>query len=323
LPQCFFVTGCAGFIGSNLVDRLLAEGHEVVGYDNLSTGRRQFLAGATKSPGFTLVEGDLLDTDALLRAMRRRPIERVFHLAANADISRGLERPRRDLEQNTIATYNILQAMLDTGAREIVFSSTGSVYGEPEVFPTPEDAPFPIQTSFYAASKVAGEGLIEAFCEGFGFRAWIYRFVSVLGERYTHGHVFDFYRKLIANPDEIEVLGNGKQTKSYMYVGDCIDGLLAGVEHGHAKVNVFNLGTDETIQVEKSLGLIIGQLGLAPAIRYSGGERGWVGDSPMIHLDCSRLRALGWRPRVSIADGVVRTLEWLMANRWVFDETPT
>jgi UDP-glucose 4-epimerase len=317
----YFVTGCAGFIGSNLVDRLLVDGHAVVGYDNLSTGRPEFLAEARRSPAFTFVEGDLLDTESLLAAMRRGATERVFHLAANADISRGLERPRRDLEQNTIATYNVLEAMRAVNARQIVFSSTGSVYGEPEVFPTPEDAPFPIQTSFYAASKLACEGLIEAFCEGFGFQGWIYRFVSVLGERYTHGHVFDFYKKLLADPSGIDVLGNGKQTKSYMYVGDCIDGLLAGIEHGHAKVNVFNLGTDETIRVEQSLGLIAGRLGLSPTRRYTGGERGWVGDSPFIHLDCSRIRALGWRPQVSIADGVVRTLEWLMANHWVYGET--
>ena len=322
MPQCHFVTGCAGFIGSNLVDRLLAHGHEVVGYDNLSTGRRRFIADARRSSAFTFLEGDLLDTDALLAAMRRRPIGRVFHLAANADISRGLERPRRDLEQNTIATFNVLQAMHAVGAREIVFSSTGAVYGEPKLFPTPEDAPFPIQTSLYAASKVAGEGLIEAFCEGFGFRAWIYRFVSVLGERYTHGHVFDFYKKLQADPSQIEVLGDGRQTKSYIYIGDCIDGMLAGIERSHDKVNVLNLGTDETIQVYKSLGLITGRLGLSPTVHYTGGKRGWVGDSPLIHLDCSRIHALGWKPRVSIADGVLRTLDWLIDNRWFYGETP-
>jgi UDP-glucose 4-epimerase len=318
--QRYFVTGCAGFIGSNLVDRLLVDGHEVVGYDNFSTGRPQFIAKARQSAAFSFVEGDLLDTDALLGAMRRNPIDRVFHLAANADISRGLERPRRDLEQNTIATYNVLNAMREVGTREIVFSSTGSVYGEPEVFPTPEDAPFPIQTSFYAASKVAGEGLIQAFCEGFGFRCWIYRFVSVLGERYTHGHVFDFYGKLAADPTRIDVLGNGAQTKSYMYVGDCIDGLLLGTERARAKVNIFNLGSDETIQIDRSLALIAGHLGLAPAVSHAGGERGWVGDSPLIHLDCSRIRALGWQPRVSIADGVLATLDWLVENRWVYGE---
>jgi UDP-glucose 4-epimerase len=315
-----FVTGCAGFIGSNLVDRLLADGQKVIGFDNLSTGRSQFLTNARQSSAFTFVEGDLLDVEALTSAMRGHSVDRVYHLAANADISRGLEHPRRDLEQNTMATFNVLQAMRDTGPREIIFASTGSVYGEPEIFPTPEDAPFPIQTSFYAASKVACEGLIQAFCEGFGFQGWIYRFVSVLGERYTHGHVFDFYRKLMANPSGIEVLGDGGQTKSYMYVGDCIDGLLLGIERSRAKVNIFNLGSDETIKIDDSLALIVKRLGLAPAIRHTGGTRGWVGDSPLIHLDCARIRALGWRPRVSIGEGILRTLEWLIANRWVYSE---
>lgn len=314
----FFVTGCAGFIGSNLVDRLLADGHEVVGYDDFSTGRKEFMASALQNAAFTLVEGDLLDRAKLTAALGARPIDLVFHLAANADISRGVERPGRDLEQNTIATFNVLDAMRISGARKIVFSSTGSIYGEPEVFPTPEDAPFPIQTSLYGASKLAGEGLIAAFCEAFNFQAWIYRFVSVLGERYTHGHVFDFYRKLRADPSRIDILGDGEQTKSYMYVGDCIDGILLGVEKGAAKVNIFNLGTDETICIKDSLALILGRLGLAPEVCYSGGKRGWVGDSPMIHLDCSRIRALGWKPRVSIPDGVVLTLDWLRANQWVY-----
>ena len=315
----FFVTGCAGFIGSSLVDRLLADGHEVISYDNFSTGQRRFLASACQDPSFTLIEGDLLDRAALNDAMAGRSIDLVFHLAANADISSGTTHPREDLEQNTIATFNVLDAMREQGLRRLVFSSTGSIYGEPEVFPTPEDAPFPVQTSLYGASKLAGEGLIAAFCEGFGFQSWIYRFVSVLGERYSHGHVFDFYRKLRADPSRIDVLGNGEQTKSYMYVGDCIDGMLLGIEKGTAPVNVFNLGTDSTIQVKDSLMLILGRLGLSPEVHYAGGSRGWIGDSPMIHLDCARIRGLGWEPRVSIGDGVLLTLDWLVANPWVFE----
>lgn len=314
----YFVTGCAGFIGSNLVDRLLSDGHDVVGYDNFSTGRREFLSKALQHPSFRLVEGDLLDTGKLAKALAQ-PVDVVFHLAANADISRGPEHPRRDLEQNTIATFNLLDAMRMTDARRIVFSSTGSIYGEPKVFPTPEDAPFPVQTSLYGASKLAGEGLIYAFCESFGFQSWIYRFVSVLGERYTHGHVFDFFRKLRNNPHAIELLGDGCQTKSYMYVGDCISGMLSGLERQSAKVNIFNLGTDETIRVKDSLALIVGRLGLSPEVRYTGGQRGWVGDSPMIHLDCSRLRALGWAPVLPIQTSVLRTLEWLVENTWVYE----
>ena len=317
--SCYFVTGCAGFIGSNLVDRLLSDGHDVVGYDNFSTGRQEFLSKAYQYSAFRMVDGDLLDTEKLAKAMAAQSVDVVFHLAANADISRGPERPRRDLEQNTIATFNLLDSMRRTDARRIVFSSTGSIYGEPKVFPTPEDAPFPVQTSLYGASKLAGEGLISAFCESFGFQSWIYRFVSVLGERYTHGHVFDFFRKLRNNPHAIDVLGDGCQTKSYMYVGDCISGMLAGLESKSAKVNIFNLGTDETIQVKDSLTLIVGRLGLSPEVRYAGGPRGWVGDSPMIHLDCSRLRTMGWAPALSIRTSVLRTLDWLVENDWVYE----
>jgi UDP-glucose 4-epimerase len=312
-----FVTGCAGFVGSNLVDRLLADGHDVVGFDNLVTGRKEFLADALENRRFAFVEGDLLDPQQLRQAMQGR-IDVVFHVAANADISRGLEQPRKDLEQNTIATFNVLDAMREAGSRRIVFASTGSIYGEPQIFPTPEDCPFPVQTSFYGASKLAGEGLITAFCEGYDFQGYIFRFVSVLGERYTHGHVYDFYRKLREDPRRIDVLGDGNQTKSYMYIGDCVAGMLAGLEKGTDKVNIFNLGTDETIRVKDSLALIAAHLGLDPQVCYAGGARGWVGDSPMIHLDCTRLRDLGWKPRVSIGDGILHSLEWLIGNQWVY-----
>src|SRR5437870_3832129 len=188
------VTGGAGFIGSNLVDRLLKDGHTVVAYDNLSTGRREFLKCAEEFPNFKLQVGDMLNEAELSRAVAGAEI--VFHLAANADVRFGLEHPRKDLEQNTIATFNVLEAMRANGVKNIAFSSTGSVYGESAVIPTPEDAPFPVQTSLYAASKIAGEALIAAYCEGFGFQSYIFRFVSILGERYTHGHVFDFYKQL-------------------------------------------------------------------------------------------------------------------------------
>lgn len=212
------VTGGAGFIGSSLVDRLLSLGHSVVAYDNFSTGQRGFLAGALQHPSFTLVEGDTLDLDALTRAVDGCDV--VFHLAANADVRFGTEHPKRDLEQNTVATFNVLEAMRANGVKRIAFSSTGSVYGEAHVFPTPEDAPFPLQTSLYGASKLAGEGMIAAYAAGFGFEGCIFRFVSILGERYTHGHVFDFYRSLREDPTRLRVLGDGTQRKSYLYIGD-------------------------------------------------------------------------------------------------------
>lgn len=312
------VTGGAGFIGSNLVDYLLARGHDVVSFDDFSTGRQQFLEQARTSPAFASIRGDTLDPDALVRAFTGADF--VYHLAANADVRHGTEHPRRDLEQNTIATYNVLEAMRATGVRRLAFSSTGSIYGEPHVFPTPEDAPFPIQTSLYGASKLAGEGLIAAYCEGFGFQAYIFRFVSLLGERYSHGHVFDFFRSLRRNPNELRVLGNGRQRKSYLYVQDCLAAMSLAIERSQEKVNIFNLGTDESCEVNDSIGWITGHLGISPALSYTGGERGWIGDSPLITLDCQKIRALGWRPRLSIREGVINTLDYLQSNLWLQDD---
>ena len=314
----YFVTGCAGFIGSTLTDRLLADGHTVIGYDNFSTGQQKFIASALLNANFQLIRGDVLDLPALTEAMQGA--EFVFHLAANADVRFGTEHPRRDLEQNTIATYNVLEAMRANNVKRIAFSSTGSVYGEAKVIPTPEDAPFPIQTSLYGASKLAGEGLIAAYCEGFGFTGYIFRFVSILGERYSHGHVFDFYKKLLQNPNELPVLGNGQQRKSYLYVQDCIDAIFFAIEKAPERVNICNLGTDEYCEVNDSIGWISGHLGLTPERKYSGGERGWIGDNPFIFLDTAKIRSLGWKPKLTIQQGIIRTLEYLQANQWLLEQ---
>ncbi len=313
----FIVTGGAGFIGSNLVDRLLADGHHVTAIDNFSTGQRRFLESALAHPSFKLFEIDLLNLDALKQAFVGG--ELVFHLSANADVRFGTEQPRRDLEQNTIATYNVLEAMRANGIKKIAFSSTGSVYGDAEVIPTPENAPFPIQTSLYGASKLAGEGLIAAYSEGFGFQAYIFRFVSILGERYTHGHVFDFYNKLKTDPSRLHVLGNGKQRKSYLYIQDCIDAMLIAVNKATDKVNIFNLGVDSYCQVNDSIGWICNELGVTPKLEYAGGDRGWIGDNPFIHLDTKKIQSLGWKPKVSIREGVIKTVEFLRDNEWVFE----
>lgn len=305
----FFVTGCAGFIGSNVTDRLLAGGHEVVGYDNLSTGQLGFLQHATGSERFMFVQADVLDTRSLTQAMRGA--EFVFHLAANADVRFGTQHTRKDLEQNTIATVNVVEAMRQNGVRRIAYASTGSVYGEAQVFPTPETSPMPVQTSLYGASKLAAEGFIEAFSEGFDLQVYIFRFVSILGERYTHGHVIDFYKQLQVHPDHLDVLGNGKQRKSYLYVQDCIDAMLLAIEKADKKVNIFNLGTGEYCEVDDSISWICQHLGISPQRRYDGRDRGWVGDNPFIFLDCSAMRALGWRPRLSIREAVIRTITYL------------
>jgi UDP-glucose 4-epimerase len=318
--QKVFITGVAGFIGSTMADRVLALGGTVVGWDDFSAGQEEFLASAKVNPGFTLHRGDCLDAEGLKRAMAG--CELVVHLAANADVRFGTDHPAKDLHQNTIATFNVLEAMRANGITRIAFSSTGSVYGEAPVVPTPENAAFPIQTSLYGASKVAGECLIQAYCEGFGFEGYIFRFVSILGDRYTHGHVFDFYKQLLEHPDHLSVLGDGKQRKSYLDVQDCVEAILHVVTGRTAEkakhcVQIYNLGTAEYCQVTDSIGWMCAHLGLKPELRFAGGERGWIGDNPFIFLDTAKIRATGWQPKRTIEQGIVRTLKWLQENQWI------
>jgi UDP-glucose 4-epimerase len=269
----YFVTGGAGFIGSNLCDRLLAQGHAVTAYDNLSTGQTGFIKEALAKPNFKLVEGDLLDETKLGDSMKGHDF--VFHLAANADVRFGTNHPRRDLEQNTIATYNVLEAMRQSDIKRIGFSFTG----------------------------------------------YIFRFVSILGERYSHGHVYDFYQKLSKDPTKITVLGNGKQRKSYLYVQDCVDAILTVVEKSPSGpgANIYNLGTDEYTEVNGSLDWICAKMGVNPQRSYTGGERGWIGDSPFIFLDTKKVRSLGWKPKLTIKQGVEKTVGYLAANPWLFE----
>jgi UDP-glucose 4-epimerase len=314
------ITGGAGFIGSNLADLLHEDGVEVVIVDDFRTGRREFVSRLAQTATVTLHEGDVLDEALLCRAFEG--CDWVFHLQANADVRYGLDRPRQDLHQNTIATATVLEAMRASGVSKIAFASTGSVYGEPEVFPTPEDAPFPVQTSLYGASKLAGEGMIGAYAHGFGFTGVVFRFVSILGERYTHGHVYDFYRALKRDPSRLRILGDGRQEKSYLYVGDCVRAIqtaAAAHESRPGELCVYNLGTDETVVINDSVGVICDHMGLDPEREYTGGLRGWAGDSPLIHLDCSRIRGLGWAPTLTIRESIVRTLEWFDANAYALD----
>lgn len=312
----YLVTGGAGFIGSSLADRLLALGHTVTAFDNFSTGLQPFVEQACTHPSYRLIEGDLLDEGAIQAAAKG--CDFIFHLAANADVRFGPDHPRKDLEQNTIATFHVLEAARLNGVRGLAFSSTGSVYGEANVIPTPEDAPFPIQSSLYGASKLAGEGLLAAYAESFDLRTYIFRFVSILGPRYTHGHVYDFYRKLSADPAHLTVLGDGHQKKSYLHIDDCISAMLTVIEKAADKVNVFNLGTDEYCEITDSVSWICEEMGVKPKLSFTGGERGWIGDNPFIYLDTKKVRALGWRPRFSIEQGVRNTLNWLKANDWVY-----
>ncbi len=304
------VTGGGGFIGSHVADALLADGARVTVFDNFSTGLREFVPAKAK-----LVEGDLLDQAKLDAAMKG--VDFVFHMAANADIKDNFRQPRKCVEQNLVVTQNVLEAMRAAGTKEIAFASTGSVYGTAKI-PTPEDAPFPVQTSIYASTKVASEGLLTSYAQtdapAPGFKVWIFRFVSILGPRYTHGHVYDFWRKLKADPTRLQVLGDGKQEKSYLHVGDCVGAMMVAIAKSRDAINIFNLGHSEALKVDDSVGIISRTMKVSPRIEHTGGERGWPGDERRIQLDTSRIRALGWAPTKTIEQSVVETLEFLVAN---------
>lgn len=313
----YLVTGCAGFIGSNFVDRLLLDKNNIViGVDNFSTGRLEFLSNALNSSNFTIVKADLLALD--FTDSRFSNIDCVVHFAANADVRFGLDHPSRDLEQNVICTHKILEFMRLSNVRNIIFSSTGSVYGEASIIPTPESCPFPVQTSLYGASKLSAEALISAYSVGFGISAWIFRFVSVLGERYTHGHIYDFYKQLRINPDNLTVLGDGTQKKSYIYIQDCLDAIFVAYNNSKKNLNIFNLGVNNYCNVKDSIGWICNQLEITPKILYGTSKRGWIGDNPFILLDTSKINNLGWTPKVSIQEGVLKTLRYLKSNEWLF-----
>jgi UDP-glucose 4-epimerase len=307
------ITGGAGFIGSHLVDWLLAAGAAVHVLDDLRTGQPKIVEQHKKNKNYRLHRVDITNLDTLKPLFSEA--DSVFHFAANADIRGGPTNTRIDIEQNTIATYNILEAMRLADVKRICFTSSAAIYGTPSVIPTPESY-FPTQTSLYGASKLAGEALIQAFSEYYNYQNWIYRFVSIIGERYPHGVVIDFYRKLKKNPKELEILGDGKQKKSFLYIGDCIKGVMAGVEKGKERTNVFNLGQSYTIQVDRVADIVLEEMGLQGKTkkRFTGGSVGWVGDQPIVHLSTDKIRALGWKPSVEIEDGIRRTIRYLMEN---------
>ncbi len=314
------VTGGAGFVGSHFCDRALALGAKVVAFDDLSTGQELFLKSAARNASFRLVRGDIRELNQIESACLEFRPTLIAHFAANADVRRGLERPRRDLDYNTIGTWNVTEAARRSGCMNLVFSSTGSVYGEPEIFPTPETCPFPTQTSLYAASKLAGEGILSAYSIGYGINATVFRFVSILGPRYSHGHVFDFVKNLRANPNRLRVLGNGLQLKSYLHVEDLMNGLFHILGKPMSGFNVFNIGHDDALTVNRSLSYILDELKLKPELEYSGGERGWIGDSPRIQLDCAKLKGKGWMYKRTLEEGVRDTVRFLLANESLFSD---
>jgi UDP-glucose 4-epimerase len=311
----YIVTGCAGFIGSNLAQKLLNSGHSVLGIDNLTTGKKKFLKDCFLSDKFIFYKQDLTNTKLLNKINFKA--DAIFHFAANADVRFGYKNPTKDLEQNTIVTSNILEYMRTKNIKKIIFSSTGSVYGEAKIIPTKEDGFFPIQTSFYGASKLACEALIQAYCEAFNFKCYIFRFVSLLGERYSHGHVIDFYKKLKNNNKILHVLGNGNQKKSYLNVNDCIDAILLTFKKSKKKINILNLGTEEYISVKQSVKIICDKLKVNPKVVYQKNKRGWIGDNPFIYLNIKKIKEFGWKPKKNIKESIDETLNYIQKNQWL------
>lgn len=303
------VTGAAGFIASNLIPRLLARGDEVFGIDNFFLGKRKFVEPHRANPRFHFEEFDLLDLDRVVKFFEEAKPDLVWHVAANSDISFGTSYTDFDLKGGTLVTYNVLEAMRRANTKKLLFSSSGAIYGEPTILPTPEDyGPlFPI--SFYAASKVACETLITAFVHNYEMRAWIYRFGNIVGPNPTHGVIHDFVKRLMENPRELTILGDGSQSKPYVYVADCIDGIEYGYRHAKESVNCFNLAVPDQTSVNEIAEWTIEAMGLRHVeLKYTGGTRGWRGDVPLVKLDTTRMTRLGWTPKHSSRDAVLRTI---------------
>ena len=313
--RSILVTGGAGFIGSHLVDKLI-ESNRVTVLDNFSSGRREFVESHIKSSNFSLIEADLQDQKAVEAALDGKDL--VFHLAANPDVKIGAEDTRTHLDQNVIATYNLLESMRRVGVSEIAFTSTSTVYGEATVVPTPEDYGPLLPISLYGASKLACEALISAFCSTFGMRSWIFRFANIVGERGTHGVLVDFIRKLEANPKELEILGSGRQRKSYLEVRDCVDGMISSIERSRDRVNVFNIGSADSVAVTEIADVVVEKMNLEGVrYRYTGGieGRGWKGDVKTMLLSIEKMEKLGWKPRHNSRQSIEAAVEALLKQR--------
>jgi UDP-glucose 4-epimerase len=308
----YLVTGGAGFIGSHLVDRLVETGAVTV-YDDLSSGKKEFIAHHLGRAGFQFVPANLLEPDTLVKTMKGHDV--VLHLAANPEVRSDTQATDLDLKQGTIATYNVLEAMRTSGLRRIVFTSSSTVYGEAPPIPIAEDHGPLRPISLYGASKLASEGMVTAFCHLFSMQAWIFRLANVVGARATHGVIHDFRHKLQNDPKELEILGDGRQAKSYVHVSDCADGILYGFQHASDQVNTFNLGNSDTAGVTAIGRMVIEAMGLSSArLKYTGGDRGWPGDVPQVCLDTLRMERLGWKPRYSSEEAVRRAIRDILGK---------
>jgi len=298
-----FVTGGSGFIGSHLVDKLMAEGDEVTVYDNLSSGKKEFIEHHIGKTNFHFIKAELLDFDALKKAMKGHEI--IWHLAANTDIPGGNKITDLDLKNCTVATRNVLEAMKQLDVSKILFSSSGTVYGDVPAMPLSEifGPLFPI--SLYGAGKLACEGLISAYCHLFNMQAWIFRFGNVVGARMGHGVIYDFIHKLKRNPKELEILGDGNQEKNYFLVEECLAGMFFALRHSDKQCDIFNLGCESTVKVNAIAQIVVDEMGLnGVKFRYTGGKRGWPGDVPVVIYDVGKMKGLGWEAKHTSAEAV-------------------
>jgi UDP-glucose 4-epimerase len=304
------VTGGAGFIGSYLVDRLLDEGYFVTVVDNMSCGCLENLKQHSNNSFLTVKKADIRDEGKLNCIFAGHDV--VFHMAAHANIGESSADHRVDLDNNLIGTLNVLEAMCTNGIQDLVFASTSAVYGEAMVKPTPEDFSSP-QVSLYGASKLACEAYAEAFTQFTPIKFWTFRFANIVGEKRRSGVIWDFVHKLLENPLELEILGDGKQSKEYLHVKDCVNGMMIGYKKASAKVNILNLSADEQTLVDKIADMVIEEMGLKNVKRnYTGGPRGWVGDIPVVKLSLDKIKKLGWRQRISSEEAMRRTIRWAL-----------
>jgi len=307
------VTGGAGFIGSHLVDQLLEEGNTVTAIDNMSNGSMKNLVHHSKNPNLIIRRADILHRRALEKALRGHDV--VFHLAASANMRRSLTDHTLDLECNMIGTWNILEAMIKDGIKDFVFASTSALYGEASVRPTPENF-LGQQTSLYGASKLACEAYAQAYSEFSPLKVWAFRFATVIGERCRKGVIWDFVKKLRSNSRELEILGDGRQSKQYLYVTDCVDGILQGYRRSSNKINTFNLGLEEQTRVDRVADLVIEEMALkGVSKRYTGGVRGWIGDNAIVNLNLDRIRNMGWEPGLSSEQAIRKTITWTIKEQ--------
>lgn len=299
------VTGGAGFIGSHLVERLLKDGKDVLVLDNLSTGSRGFIDKHHRNPNFSFREADLTEINNSMELFKG--VDAVFHLAANPEVK--LEDTNIHLNQNILATYNVLESMRFHGVKNIYFTSTSTIYGEAEIIPTPEDYGIMKPISIYGASKLACEALISAYCHRFEMQAVVFRLANVIGQRSYHGVIHDFMRKLERDPNEMEILGDGKQDKSYIHIGDCVDAMMTAIKNAEMPFDVFNIGSEDSVTTIDIAKIVSGEMGLRPSFKYTGGRRGWKGDVPVMRLDISKIRRLDWSPRLGSKDAVRRVVK--------------